>query len=84
MDPYASLLRGLESPATRHYPITPADGVDLAIRPRVIRALTEGNVAIRDANEVIIIYPVLAGDLIQFSAVGVEATGTTATVVGWY
>lgn len=82
-DPFSSQIRGLTSPATEHFSIVPADGTDLPLRPRVLRVLTSGDVAIRDANGDVIIYPVAAGETLQFSAVGVEATGTTATVVGW-
>jgi hypothetical protein len=83
-DPYASHSRGLESPAIRHFAITPSDTVDLAIRPRVIKVLTAGNVALRDAGGTSITYAVLAGDVLQFSAMRIMATGTTASVVGWY
>jgi hypothetical protein len=82
-DPFAAQSRGLNSPATQHFPIVPADGVDLPTRPRVLRALTSGDVALRDVLGEVIAYPVAAGETLQFSAVGVEASGTTATVVGW-
>jgi hypothetical protein len=82
-DPFAAQIRGLNSPATRHFAVVPADGVDLPIRPRVLRALTSGAVVLRDVSGDVIAYPVAAGEILQFSAVGVEATGTTATVVGW-
>jgi hypothetical protein len=49
----------------------------------VLRALTSGAVALRDVSGDVIAYPVAAGEILQFSAVGIEATGTTATVVGW-
>lgn len=82
-DPFSSQSRGLTSPATQHFAIAPADGVDLPTRPRVLRVLTSGDVALRDADDTVIIYPVVAGETLQFSAVGVEATGTTATLAGW-
>lgn len=82
-DPFASMHRGLTSPATDHFAIVPADGVDLPIRPRVLRVQTDGAVSLRDRNDSVITYTVTAGELLQFSAVGVEATGTTAEVVGW-
>lgn len=82
-DPFATQSRGLTSPATEHFAIVPADGADLPLRPRVLRVLTSGDIAIRDAKGVVIVYPVVAGETLQFSAVGVEATGTSATVVGW-
>lgn len=82
-DPFAALSRSLTSPATEHFAVVPADGVDLPLRPRVLRVLTSGDVAIRDVNGVVITYAVSAGETLQISAVGVEATGTTATVAGW-
>jgi hypothetical protein len=82
-DLYASHARGLESPAQRHFTITPTNGVDLPNRPRVLKVLTDGAVALRDTAGVVIAYQVVAGEVLQFSAVGVEATGTTATLVGW-
>lgn len=83
IDPFAAQARGLTSPATQHFAIVPADGVDLPVRPRVLRVLASGDVALRDVGGVVVIYPVIAGETLQFSAVGVEATGTSATVVGW-
>lgn len=82
-DPFEKFGRELDSPATKHFTITPEDGVDLPVRPRVLRILTSGDIAIRDVQGVVITYAVSAGETLQFSAVGVEATGTTATVVGW-
>ncbi|WP_281954819.1 spike base protein, RCAP_Rcc01079 family [Pseudophaeobacter arcticus] len=82
-DPFAALSRSLTSPATEHFAVVPADGVNLPVRPRVLRVLTSGDVAIRDVNGVVITYAVSAGETLQISAVGVEATGTTATVAGW-
>lgn len=83
-DPFVQHKRQLDSPATDQFVITPQDGVDLPTRPRVLRVLTDGDLAIRDKAGTIIIYPVTAGETFGFSAVGVEATGTTATVVGWF
>lgn len=67
----------------RHFAITPANGVDLAYIPRALYVLTSGNLAIRDKLGAILVYPVTAGQVIDFRAVGIEATNTTATVVGW-
>ena len=74
---------GLESPVKRHHAITPSDTVDLDPRPRALRVLTAGNLALLDELGVSITYPVVAGEIIPFRAVRVLATGTTATVVGW-
>lgn len=82
-DPFEKFGRELDSPATKHFSIAPADGVDLPVRPRALRVTVSGNVSIRDADDVVITYAVSAGETLLFSAVGIEATGTTATVVGW-
>lgn len=72
------------APATRHFEITPSDTVDLAVRPRALRCGTSGTVTIRDENDVDVTYPVSAGEVLPIRAVRVLATGTTASVVGWY
>lgn len=82
-DPFKEYKRELNSPAVRHFPIVPANGVDLPIRPRVIRVLTTGILDVRDVRGLTIPYPVFAGETFSFSAVGIEATNTTAEVVGW-
>lgn len=84
IDPFSSHRRGLESPATHHLAITPQDGVDLPVRPRVLRVLSSGDLSLRDEAGTVITYSVSAGDVIGLSVAGVEATGTTATVAGWY
>ncbi|UWQ53697.1 spike base protein, RCAP_Rcc01079 family [Leisingera caerulea] len=83
-DPFASHRRGLESPAATHFEIVPQDDTDLPVRPRVLRVVSAGDLAVRDAAGTVIIYPVAAGETFAFSAAGIEATGTTATVAGWY
>lgn len=82
-DQYRTYARGLESPAQQHFLIVPADGVDLPDRPRMLRVLTGGDLSMRDINGVVVTMTVLACETIYFSPVGIEATGTTATVVGW-
>ncbi len=71
------------APADEHFAIAPADGVDLPVKPRAIYVLTAGNLRVRDRKNVSITYAVTAGQVLDFRAVGIEATGTTATVVGW-
>lgn len=83
-NPFEGFRRGLESPAAHHMTIAPQDGVDLPVRPRVLRVLISGELSLRDEDGTVITYPVTAGETIGFSPVGVEATGTTATVAGWY
>lgn len=77
-DPFASHRRGLESPAATHFEIILQDGTNLPVRPRVLRVVSAGNLAVRDAAGTVIIYPVTAGETFAFSAAGTEATGTTA------
>ncbi|MEQ3673029.1 hypothetical protein [Pseudophaeobacter sp.] len=83
INPYYGKYGSITAPAVQHFNIVPADGIDLPMRPRVLRILTSGDIAIRDDQGVVITYAVSAGETLQFSAVGVESTGTTATVVGW-
>ena len=82
-DRFEGYTSALTSPGTRHYVITPSDTTDLDPKPRGIRVLVSGDVAIRDEKGVDITYPVTAGETMGFRAVRVLATGTTATVVGW-
>ncbi len=83
IDPFQSHQRGLSSPASRHFPITPADDVDLPLRPRVLRILSTGTVTLRDETGQRLTYPVQAGEVMMFSPVGIEASGTTVDLVGW-
>jgi len=83
-DPFSSHNPKLDSPASRHFTITPSDNTDLATRPRALKVTVGGNVVVRDEGGVDITYPVVAGEILPLRAVRVLATGTTATVVGWY
>lgn len=82
-DPFSSQQRSLTSPANKHITLTPSDGQDLPLRPRVLRVLTDGTLSLRDDSGVIVSYAVSAGETLLFSPRGIEATGTTATAVGW-
>ncbi len=82
-DPFMGHQRGLTSPASQQTVITPQDGVDLPIRPRVLRVLHGGDLALRDETGAVVTYGVQSGETVMFSPIGVEATGTTAVVVGW-
>ena len=82
-DQFASHSSALDSPAAAHFTITPSNDADLAIRPRALFCTAAGNVAVRIGG-VDITYPVVAGDILPLRAERVLATGTTATVVGWY
>ena len=82
MDFFETKSTGLESPANRHYVITPADE-DLPVRPRAILVTGDGNLVIRDEGGEDVTYSVQEGQLLPFRAVQVR-TGTTATCVAWY
>lgn len=83
-DPFSNFTRGLESPAQFHVLLTPNDAADLAIIPRVLFCLSAGTLNILDRDGRAIQYPVAAGQLLPISARRLMATGTTATVAGWW
>lgn len=83
-DPFAGYSSGLESPFTRHFTITPSDTVDLPTRPRAIYCNGDGNAVMRDEGGVDVTYALTVGQRIEGRIVRVMATGTTATLVGWY
>ena len=82
MDFFEKNTAGLESPAYRHYQITPADE-DLPIRPRAIYAAGDGTLVLRDEGGVDITYTVTAGDVLAFRPIQVRAA-STASCVAWY
>ena len=81
-DPFVNNMPGLESPATRHFEITPADS-DLSIIPRALFVTAGGDLVIRDAVGTDVTYSVTVGSVLPFRPVQVRSA-TTATVVGWY
>lgn len=83
-DYFESRPRGVTSPATRHYQITPSDTLDLSPRPRVLYCAAGGTAAVRDADGVTLSYTLEAGQILPVSAVRVLAAGTTATLYGWW
>lgn len=82
-DAYRNHATGLESPALRHFPVSPSDTDDLPERPRALVALSDGTVALRDRAGVDVTYPVLAGTILPIRAVRVLASGTTAAIAAW-
>lgn len=70
-------------PADIHYLITPSDTADLPRRPRALRVLAGGNLALRDSEGTVITYAVTAGEILPFRASRVMQSGTTAIVAGW-
>ena len=85
IDYFEKFLTGKESPADKHFVITPNDSVDLAILPRALRIGTAGDVVVTDIDGDDVTYTCVAGELLLFRAVRIKATGTTATgIIGWY
>jgi hypothetical protein len=82
-DTFSQFTRGLDSPGAQHFAIVPADGSDLPVRPRVLYIVASGDLVVRDCENTVLTYPVSAGQVLPFSAVGIEATGTNAVAVGW-
>lgn len=83
-DPFVHHARGLDSPADFHAPITPSDSQDLPLRPRVLYCQTAGSAVIRDRAGNDLTYTLAAGQILPISAVRVLATGTSATLTGWW
>ena len=83
-DPFAGYSEGLTSPADDHFAITPNDGVDLATVPRALYVNVAGTLVLHDKSGTAITYNVTAGQVLPLRVRRVLATGTTATVVGWY
>jgi hypothetical protein len=84
-DYFKTVSKTLESPADRHFPISPDDVTDLTIVPRALRIGGAGTLVLRDATGEDVTYTCVAGEVLTFRPVRVLETGTTATdVVGWY
>lgn len=81
-DPFKFHQQGLDSPARRHFVLTPSDTSDLPVRPRFIVPLGEGTFTIVDDGGVAVTYPSYPGLPFPFSPVRLMATGTNVTVVG--
>lgn len=65
----------------RHTAITPSDTVNLT-EPMLIYCLTAGTCQVVDQADVVIGYPMTAGQLLPFLAKRVNATSTTGTYAG--
>jgi hypothetical protein len=76
--------RGLEAPAIAHRAIIPNDTLDLSAPPRVLYCNNAGTVALRDQFGVDLTYTLAQGQILPISPVRVLATGTTATIYGWF
>jgi hypothetical protein len=83
-DPFLTFEPGLSDVAPRHFAITPNNDADLAVKPRAIYCNVAGTVAIVDELGVELSYTLVVGQILPFRGVRIKATGTTATVYGWY
>ena len=84
IDRFKNSSTGISGPATSHAAITPSDNDDIPVRPRSIYCNGAGTAVIRDATGTDISYDLTAGQILPFRGVRILATGTTATVVGWW
>lgn len=83
MDEFEAFTKGLTSPATSHFPITPDDTADLPVLPRVIYCHVAGTLVVQDSKGTVLPYALAAGDRLDFRGVRVLGTGTTGVFYGW-
>ncbi|MEO3415048.1 hypothetical protein AAFO92_10355 [Roseovarius sp. CAU 1744] len=82
-DNFAGFAASLISPGEAHYVVSPSDTTDLDPRPRALKCIASGTVVVRDRTGTDVTYPIEAGEVLEFRATRVLATGTTAVVVAW-
>ena len=83
-DPFSGYARSLESPALFHQAITPSDSADLSPRPRVLYCSAAGTAVLRDGAGTEQSYTLLQGQILPLSPLRVLASGTTASLIGWW
>lgn len=83
-DPYADYTKPMGVFARRHFAITPDNDEDLPILPLGIYCEGEGTAALVDEAGTELSYTLVQGQELPFRFVRVKATGTTATLYGWY
>jgi hypothetical protein len=86
-DNFEQYSKALDSPADRHYVVVPHDTTELDPKPRALKFLAAGDAKVEDADGTTVVYPVSAGELLQFRAKRVHSTGTTVAagkIVAWY
>ncbi len=69
----------LSAPGTSAMAITPTDGAVLNPRPRFLKVTNAGNITMKGDNDVAIVWPATAGEVVPFSPCVIMATGTTAS-----
>lgn len=82
-DRFATYSKGLNSPGSCHWLITPSDIDPLARKPRAIYCAADGIVVVVDEEGSELSYALSAGQVLDFRPALIRATGTTATVYGW-
>lgn len=78
-DKFSEYLVGLESPATRMFPVTPDDATDLPQIGRALNVAQSGTVQITTSEGDTAIVYIAAGVAFPLRAVRIWQTGTTAT-----
>lgn len=83
-DNFQTLQVGLTSPCSRQSVVSPSDSVDLPFVPRTLRVIVAGDLRLQDRFGTIVTYPgLVVGEHVDFRAVRVMLTGTTAVVAAW-
>lgn len=82
-DIFSDYRKGLDSPADKHFQITPSDTTDLEFQPRALYVNTAGTASLVDADGAVVSYNVLEGAVLTMRPVRVNSTGTTADLIGW-
>jgi hypothetical protein len=82
-DRFASYAKGLTSPGSCHWLITPNDSMPLDRKPRALYCAADGQVVIVDDEGRELVYTMAAGQVLDFRPYCIKATGTDATLYGW-
>lgn len=72
------------NPGDVHFAITPSDTVNMTQVPRAIYCATAGTAQVVDKFGTVLPYVMVAGDVLPFRGVRINATSTTGTYYGWY
>ena len=68
----------------RHELVVPSDTDDLKTRYDAIYCEGAGTVVIRDVGGTDLSYTLIQGQVLPFDGIRILATGTTATLYGWF
>ena len=80
---YDNAAPRITDPGWRHAVVVPHDTAPLDPRPRALYVSAGGTLVLND-GVVDVSYVVVAGQVLPFRPVRVNATGTTATVIAWW